>query len=184
MKLLLDFFPLLVFFVAFKVWDIYVATGVAIAATVAQIAWMMFSRRKVEPMQWLSLALVVVFGGATILLHDATFIKWKPTILYWAFAVVLTFGQLVLRKNFVKSVIGEQLQMPEQGWRVMAWSWTAFFALMGALNLWVAYNFSESTWATFKVFGIFVLMGVFVLGQALFMGRYVKETEEAKAGDS
>lgn len=179
MKLLLDFFPLLLFFAAFKVWDIYIATAVAIAANVVLIGWVMASGRRVEPMQWLGLALIVVFGGATIILHNPTFIKWKPTILYWAFAVVLAFGQLVLRKNLVKAAIGKQLELPEQAWRVMAWSWTGFFTVMGGLNLWVAYNFSESTWATFKVFGIFALVIVFGLGQALFMGRYMKDDEKA-----
>ena len=182
MKLLLDFFPIALFFVAFKLWGIYVATAVAIAATVVQIAWLRISHGKVEPMQWLSLGIIVVFGGATIALHDATFIKWKPSILYWAFAVVLAFGQLVLRRNLLKAAIGGQLELPEPAWRFMTWSWTLFLAAMGALNLWVAYNFSEATWATFKVFGIFAIIAVFAVGQALYMSRYIKEPEDAGAG--
>jgi len=184
MKLLLDFFPILLFFAAFKVWGIYVATGVAIAATVAQIAWLKYSSGKVEPMQWLSLGIIVVFGGATILAHDETFIKWKPTVLYWLMGGALAVGLLVFRKNLLKSLMGAQLDLPEPAWRAMSWSWIAFFAVMGVLNLWVAFNFDTNTWVNFKLFGGLGLMALFVVAQALYLGRYVKDTKEAGAGDS
>ena len=184
MKLLLDFFPILLFFAAFKLWGIYVATGVAIAATVAQIAWLKVSTGKVEPMQWLSLGIIVVFGGATILAHDETFIKWKPTVLYWLMGGVLAAGLLVFRKNLLKSLMGAQLDLPEPAWRAMSWSWIAFFAVMGVLNLWVAFNFDTNTWVNFKLFGGLGLMALFVVAQALYLGRYVKDAKEAGAGDS
>jgi intracellular septation protein len=184
MKLLLDFFPILLFFAAFKVWGIYVATGVAIVATVAQIAWLKYSSGKVEPMQWLSLGIIVVFGGATILAHDETFIKWKPTVLYWLMGGALAVGLLVFRKNLLKSLMGAQLELPEPAWRAMSWSWIAFFAVMGVLNLWVAFNFDTNTWVNFKLFGGLGLMALFVVAQALYLGRYVKDTKEAGAGDS
>ena len=183
MKLLLDFFPIVLFFVAFKVWDIYIATGVAIAATIAQIAWFRYSTGKVEPMQWLSLGIIVVFGGATILAHDETFIKWKPTVLYWLMGGALAIGLLGFRKNLLKSVMGAQLELPETAWRAMTWSWIAFFAVMGVLNLWVAFNFDTSTWVNFKLFGGLGLMAVFVVGQALYLGRYMKDGKEAGAGE-
>jgi intracellular septation protein len=184
MKLLLDFFPIVLFFVAFKFGDIYVATGVAIAATVIQIAYLRYAKGKVEPMQWLSLAIIVLFGGATMVLHDPTFIKWKPSILYWSFSVILLFGQVVLKRSLLKSAMGEQLQLPEPAWSMLTWSWIGFLALMGAVNLWVAMHYSEATWVNFKVFGIFGMLGVFVLLQALYMSRYIKEPEEAEAGKS
>ena len=183
MKLLLDFFPIVLFFVAFKVWDIYIATGVAIAATIAQIAWFRYSTGKVEPMQWLSLGIIVVFGGATILAHDETFIKWKPTVLYWLMGGALAIGLLGFRKNLLKSVMGAQLELPETAWRAMTWSWIAFFAVMGVLNLWVAFNFDTATWVNFKLFGGLGLMAVFVVGQALYLGRYMKDGKEAGAGE-
>jgi intracellular septation protein len=184
MKLLIDFFPIALFFAAYKIWDIYVATGVAIAATVAQIAWLRYSTGKVEPMQWVSLGIIIVFGGATILAHDETFIKWKPTVLYWLMGGALAGGLLVFRKNLLKSLMGAQLELPEPAWRAMNWSWIGFFAVMGVLNLWVAFNFDTDTWVNFKLFGGLGLMAVFVIAQAMFLGRYVKDGKEAGAGDS
>ncbi|HTH78500.1 MAG TPA: septation protein A [Ramlibacter sp.] len=176
MKLLADFFPIILFFAAFKFAGIYVATGVAIAATVVQIAWLRFTRGKIEPIQWVSLAIIVAFGGATIALHDETFIKWKPTILYWVMGAALAAGQLV-RKNLLKSVMGSQLELPEEAWRAMTWSWVAFFALMGVINLWVAFNFDTNTWVNYKLFGGMGLMVVFVLGQAVYLSKHVKAEE-------
>jgi len=184
MKLLLDFFPILLFFVAFKIWDIYVATGVAIAATIVQIGWLKYSTGKIEPMQWLSLGIIVVFGGATILAHDETFIKWKPTVLYWLMGGALAAGMLFFRKNLLKSLMGAQLELPDAAWRAMNWSWIGFFAVMGVLNLWVAFNFDTDTWVNFKLFGGLGLMALFVVAQALYLGRYMKDTKEAGAGDS
>jgi intracellular septation protein len=179
MKLLADFFPIILFFAAFKFAGIYVATGVAIVATVAQIAWLRYTRGKVEPIQWVSLAIIVAFGGATIALHDETFIKWKPTILYWVMGATLAAGQLVFRKNLLKSVMGSQLELPEAAWRAMTWSWISFFALMGAINLWVAFHFDTNTWVNYKLFGGMGLMVVFVLGQAVYLSKHMK-TEEAE----
>lgn len=179
MKLLLDFFPIILFFAAFKLWDIYVATAVAIVATIAQIAFLRLRTGKVEPMQWLSLGIIVVFGGATILAHDETFIKWKPTVLYWLMGAALAVGLLFFRKNLLKSLMGAQLDLPDVAWRAMNWSWIGFFALMGVLNLWVAYSFDTDTWVNFKLFGGLGLMAVFVVGQALYLGRYIKDAKGA-----
>jgi intracellular septation protein len=184
MKLLLDFFPIVLFFVAYKLWGIYAATGVAIVATIAQIGWLRYSTGKVEPMQWLSLGIIVVFGGATILAHDESFIKWKPTVLYWLMGGALAVGLVFFRKNLLKSLMGAQLQLPDAAWRAMNWSWVAFFAAMGVLNLWVAFNYDTDTWVNFKLFGGLGLMAVFVIGQALFLGRYVKDAKEAGAPDA
>jgi intracellular septation protein len=177
MKLLIDFFPIALFFAAYKLWGIYVATAVAIVATILQIGWLRYSTGKVEPMQWLSLGIIVLFGGATILAHDETFIKWKPTVLYWLMGGALAAGQLFFRKNLLKSLMGAQLELPEPAWRTMNWSWISFFAVMGVLNLWVAFNFDTDTWVNFKLFGGLGLMALFVVGQALYLSRYMKADE-------
>jgi intracellular septation protein len=177
MKLLVDFLPIFVFFAAFKRFDIWVATGVAIAATVAQIAWLRWSTGKVEPMQWLSLGVIVLFGGATLLAHNDTFIKWKPTVLYWLMGGALAAGQLLFRKNLLKTLMGSQLVLPDPVWRVMNWSWVAFFAVMGCVNLWVAFNFDTDTWVNFKLFGGMGLMALFVIAQAVYLSRFIKEAD-------
>ncbi|KOC30451.1 septation protein A [Comamonas testosteroni] len=175
MKLLIDFFPIILFFVAFKVWGIYTATAVAIVATVAQIAYLRLKTGKIEPMQWMSLGVIVLFGGATLLAHDDNFIKWKPTVLYWLMGGALLIGQLVFKKNLLRSVMGAQLQLPDAIWLKLNWAWTAFFATMGALNIWVAYNFDTDTWVNFKLFGGMGLMVVFVIAQAIYMSRYLPQ---------
>jgi intracellular septation protein len=173
-KFLFDFFPIIVFFAAFKFAGIYVATGAAIAATLAQIGYLLARRRRVTAMQWLSLAIIGIFGGATLVLHDETFIKWKPTVLYWlggcAFLVALAF-----RTNFVKAVMSEGgLELPEPVWTRLAIAWGAFFILQGALNLWVAFNFPTETWVNFKLFGGMGLTIAFVVVQALWLTRHIE----------
>ena len=136
-KLLFDLFPIILFFVAFKAADIYVATAVAIVASIGQIGWLKLRGQRVEVMQWISLAIIVVFGGLTLLLHDEAFIKWKPTILYWAFGLILIGGRLAGR-NLLRSVMGAQLTLPTPVWDRLSWIWTGFFATLGAINLAVA----------------------------------------------
>jgi len=175
MKLLFDFFPLLLFFVAYKLADIYVATGVAIVATFAQVGWLALRRRKIEPMLWASLAIVVVFGGATLVFQNDTFIKVKPTVLYWLFAVTLGGSQLLLRRNLMRAMLGKQIELPNAVWTRLNWGWTGFFAFMGAANLFVALNFNRDVWVDFKVFGGIGLMLLFVIGQALYLSRHIEE---------
>ncbi len=179
MKLLFDFFPIILFFIVFKIGGIYAATAVAIAATFAQIGWVWFRHRKVEPMLWLSLAVVVVFGGATLLFHNDTFIKWKPTVLYWLFAAILAGAQVLQGKNLMRSLMGKQMQLPDPIWTKVNWSWVAFFAFMGVLNIAVAYNFSTDLWVDFKLFGSLILTLVFVVGQSLLLSRHMKLDENA-----
>ncbi len=175
MKFLFDLFPVALFFVAFKFFGIYAATAVAIVASFLQIGWLKLRKRKVEPMMWISLAIVVVFGGATLVLHDETFIKWKPTVLYWLFAGAIAGAEIFARRNLIRAMLGEQVQMPDPAWRRLNWSWVGFFAVMGAVNLYVAYNFSTDTWVNFKLFGGMGLMFAFVVVQALFLARHVQE---------
>lgn len=175
MKLLFDLFPILLFFVAFKLADIYVATAVAIAASVVQIVWLKLRARPIEPMQWASLAIIVVFGGMTLFLHDETFIKWKPTVLYGLFAAVLAGGRMMFGRNLVRSVMGKQLALPEPVWHRLNLAWIAFFVAMAALNLAVAYRYPTDVWVDFKLFGTMGLTIAFVIAQALWLGRYVQE---------
>jgi intracellular septation protein len=175
MKFLFDFFPLVLFFAAFQLFGVYVATAVAIAATVAQVAWLKLRRRKVDTMLWVSLAIIVVFGGLTLALHDETFIKWKPTVLYWIFGLVLAVSELGFRRNLIRAMLGAQLQMPDFAWRRLNWSWVAFFAFMGAANLYVAFNFSLATWVNVKVFGGMGMLLLFLLLQAVYMSRYIED---------
>jgi intracellular septation protein len=174
MKLLFDLFPVLLFFIAFQWWGIFVATAVAIAASCAQIGWLALRGRKIDRMLWASLAIIVVFGGLTLVLRDKTFIQWKPTVLYWLFGAVLAGGALGGR-NLIRSMLSEQVQLPEPVWTRLNWSWVAFFAFMGAANLYVAYNFSESAWVNFKLFGGMGLMLAFVVAQAALLARYVED---------
>ena len=175
MKFLFDIFPVLLFFAAYKAADIYVATAVAIAATFAQIGWMWFRQRKIENMLWVSLVIIVIFGGATLLLRDETFIKWKPTVLYWLFGATLLIAELGFGKNLIRAMMGSQVELPEPVWSKLNWSWVGFFVVMGILNLYVAYNFSTDTWVDFKLFGGTGLMLVFVLAQAFTLAKYVQD---------
>lgn len=177
MKFLFEIFPIVLFFAAFKLYGIYVATAVAIAATVAQISWVWLKHRKIENMQWISLALIVVFGGATMLLRDETFIKWKPTVLYWLFAATLLISDLAFRKNLIRSMMEKQVSAPDPVWKKLLFGWIGFFVVMGVLNLYVAYGYSTDTWVNFKLFGGIGLMIVFVLGQALLLAPHMKEKE-------
>jgi intracellular septation protein len=177
MKFLFDLFPVVLFFAAFKLFDIYVATAVAIAATFLQIGWLKWRRRKVDTMMWVTLIIIVVFGGATLALHDETFIKWKPTVLYWLFGAVLGAAELLFRKNLIRAMLGEQVRLPDVAWTRLNWSWAGFFVFMGAANLYVAFNFSTDTWVNFKLFGGMGLMLLFVLLQAAFLARHVEEKQ-------
>ena len=174
MKFLFDFFPVILFFVAYKVSDIFTATAVAIAASILQIGWILARRRKVSGMQWTSLAIIVLFGGATLVLHDETFIKWKPTVLYWLAGVVF-LGALAFKQNLVKAIMSEGLELPEPVWTKLAVAWGVFFLFKGTLNLWVAYTFSTDVWVNFKLFGGMGLMLAFVIAQALWIARHLPE---------
>lgn len=183
MKFLFDLFPVILFFVAFKAFDIYVATGVAIAATFAQIGWLLARGRKVDTMLWVSLAIIVVFGGATLLLRDETFIKWKPSVLYWLAGAVF-LGGLAFRTNLVKAVMSEGIALPEHAWTKLCVAWGVFFLFKGTLNLWVAYTFSTDTWVNFKLFGGMGLMFAFVIAQAFWMAKYLPDDEAKPAAEA
>jgi len=173
-KFLFDFFPVILFFVAYKFADIFVATGAAIAASVALMGWTLARRHKVASMQWVSFVIIVVFGGATLILRDETFIKWKPSVLYWAMSAAFLSG-LVTRANLARAMLGEEITLPEAVWRQVAAVWGVFFLVLGGLNLWVAFSFPTETWVNFKTFGAFGLIVVFVVAQAFWLSRHVPD---------
>ena len=175
MKFFFDLFPVLLFFVAFKAYDIFVATAVAIAATIAQIGWLRFRQHQIDKMMWVNLGIIVVFGGATLVSQDETFIKWKPTVLYWLMATVLIISNQFFKKNLIQAMLEKQVALPSIIWNKLNLSWVGFFLLMGCLNLYVAFNFSVDSWVTFKLFGSTGLMLIFIILQVMMMGKYIKE---------
>lgn len=180
MKFLYDLFPLLLFFAAYKFYDIYTATAVAIAASFAQTGLYWLKHRRFENMHLITLAVITIFGGLTITLHDNSFIMWKPTIVNWLFAAVALGSHLVGKRTIVQRMLGNQIELPERIWTRLNLSWGIFFLVMGALNLYVAFYFApeldaatrETIWVNFKVWGLLGLTFVFVIAQAFFMARH------------
>jgi intracellular septation protein len=177
MKFLFDLFPIILFFASYKLAGIFAATAAAMAATLAQIGWVKWRHGKVDGMLLASGAIITVFGGATLLLHDETFIKWKPTVLYWIFASVLFAAEFFWRKNLIRSMMGQQMQLPEAIWRKLNHAWAGFFALLGVANLYVAFHYPTDFWVNFKLFGTTGLMLVFVILQSLMLSKYVEDKE-------
>jgi intracellular septation protein len=204
MKILFDFLPVLLFFGTFKFAEghrqwaadfvtrqlgfavsggvvgpdqapVLLATAVVIVATLAQVLWLKLRRRKVHAMLWVGLVLVVLLGGATVWFHSDTFIKWKPSMLYWTMGLALWLGPLLFGRNVLRLLLGEQLQLPDRVWHRLSFAWVAFFGTMGLANLWVAYSFPTETWVDFKLFGGVGLTMLFTLGQAVYLSRHLKQ---------
>ncbi len=182
-KFLFDLFPLILFFIAYRVADIYAATAVAVAAAVAQIAYIRLTGKKIEAMHWINFAVIVLFGGATLWLQNDAFIKWKPTVLYWLFGVILLGSQMLFNRNLLQKLLGDKVSLTSKGWRVLNISWSLFFLVTGSLNLFVAFSgyFSEAVWVNFKVFGLMGLLVVFVIAQSLWLGKHMMETPETQS---
>ncbi|MEO8280453.1 MAG: septation protein A [Ideonella sp.] len=207
MKLLFDFLPILLFFITFKYAEghaewaadfatrhfgfavsggvvgaaeapVLLATLVVIVATLVQILWLVLRGKKVDTMLWVSLALVVVLGGATVWFHSETFIKWKPSVLYWVMGSSFWISQTFFGKNLLQALMGQQVELPASAWQRLNFAWIAFFGLMGVLNLYVAYNYSTGTWVNFKLFGGIGLMLLFTLAQGLYISRHMKPDAE------
>jgi intracellular septation protein len=210
MKLLLDFLPILLFFGTYKYAEahkdwaaafatehfgfivsggmvgekeapVLLSTLVVIVATGLQVAWLKARGKKVDTMLWVSLGLIVVLGGATVWFHNETFIKWKPSVLYWVMALALWASANLFGKDILRQMIGEQLKLPEAIWKRLTLLWCAFFAVMGVINIWVAYNFSTDSWVNYKLFGGTGLMIAFMIAQGLYVSRHV-EDEDGDAG--
>ena len=210
MKILLDFLPIVLFFLTFnqaekrpdeaaalatdwfgfmvsggavgaKEAPVLLATVVVILATVLQVLYLKLRGQKVDTMLWVSLGLVTVMGGATIYFHSETFIKWKPSVLYWVMAAAFWLSPNLSGRNLLKMMMGEQVELPGFVWRNLNLAWIGFFSLMGVLNLWIAYSYDTSTWVTFKSFGGMGLMLVFMVAQGIYMSRHMKPAEGDKS---
>lgn len=183
MKLLFDFLPIVLFFIAYKLADIYVATGVMIIATLGQVAWSWLRHRRIEKMPLITAGLVLLLGGATLVFHDPIFVKWKPTVVHWLFAIVFAGSCFIGQKTVLERLMGAQLELPTPIWVKLTAAWAVFFAAMGLLNLYVAFTFDENTWVNFKLFGMLGLMLLFIVAQAVYMSRYLK-TDESPSKES
>lgn len=203
MKLLFDFLPIVLFFVTFKYTEgqrdwaaefasnhfgflvsggvvgpseapVLLATLVVMGATALQIMFLLARGKKVDLMLWVTLGIVVTLGGATVWFHSKTFIMWKPSVLHWFMALSLLVSHLVFGKNLIKAMMGKQIELPDAIWQRLNAAWIAFFGVMGALNLYVAYNFSDAVWVNFKLFGFVGLMVLFVVAQGIYLNRHIK----------
>jgi intracellular septation protein len=183
MQLLFDLLPVIAFFIAYKLADIYVATAVLIVGVLAQTAWSWIRHRKVSPMLLTSAVLVLVFGGLTLLVHDKTFIQWKPTIVNWLFAAAFLVSQYMKGPSIVQRLMSESVRLADADWRRLNMMWVAFFLLAGTANLYVAYNFSEAAWVNFKLFGLMGLTLVFALAQGFWIAKRAADLEPVEGGE-
>ncbi|WP_394247230.1 septation protein A [Vibrio profundi] len=176
MKQILDFIPLIVFFVLYKMHDIYVATGALILASAVQILLTYIIYKKVEKMQLITFLMVAIFGGMTIFLHDDNFIKWKVTIVYALFAVGLSVSHM-LGKSAIKGMLGKEITLPDKVWSKINWAWTVFFVACALLNVYVAFNLPLDVWVNFKVFGLLVATLVFTLLTGIYIYKHIPKDE-------
>ncbi len=178
MKFLSDFFPILLFFIAYKLEGIYVATAVAIIASAAQVTYFQVRYKKVEKMQWVTLWLLIFFGGLTLAFRDPDFIKWKPTVVNWLFAAAFLGSQFIGKKTLLQRMMDQAVSLPQAIWLRLNYIWIGFFIGIGLLNLYVAFNYSEDTWVDFKLFGMLGITFVFIILQGFYIARHVTEIEK------
>ncbi len=185
MKFLYDFFPILLFFIAYKTFDIYVATAVAMISSVVQVGAFWLQHRRVETMHLVTLVSIMVLGSITLLLHDETFIKWKPTVVEWAFAIAFLISQFVGKKTLVQRMMEANIQLTDNKiWGHLNLAWVIFFIAMGGLNLYIAFNYPTDVWVNFKLFGMMGFTFVFVLAQGFYMMKYIVAEEPELAAKS
>lgn len=184
MKLVLDFFPIILFFITYKYYGggqegILAATVVIIVATIVQVAITWLWKRRVEKMHLITLALVVIFGGATLILKDEIFIKWKPTVVNWIFAIGFLASQFIGERNLVQRMMDKSVDMPNSNWRTLNLIWVVFFIVLGFVNLYVVYNFDTDTWVNFKLYGLIGLTLIFALAQGFYVARHMAHQEDS-----
>lgn len=188
MQLLFDFFPVIAFFVTYKITgNMFAATAVIIVAVIAQTTWQWFRHRKVSQMALISGVLVLIFGGLTLLIHDKAFIQWKVTVVNWLFAAAFLGSRFVGDQLLIQRMMGANVQLERPVWETLNWAWIGFFTALGAINLYIAYNFSEEFWVNFKMFGMLGLTVVFALAQAIWLSSKMPPEEtpaEAKPAES
>lgn len=174
MKLFVDFFPILLFFITYKYYGVFIATAVAMGVSTLQIIYTLIKFRRVETLHLITFVLLLILGGATLFLHNEIFIKWKPTAVYWVFGLILAYGQLVWKQPLIRKLLQGSMDLPDKIWNKLNKTWIIFFAAMGALNLYVAYNFDTNTWVNFKLFGMFGITLVFALLQSMYLTKHIR----------
>lgn len=174
MKLLFDFFPIIIFFIVYKFFGIFAATAVAMVVSALQLAFVWWKERRVEMTYLVTFVLILLLGGATLFFHNPMFIKWKPTAIYWVLALFFIGSEFVGKEPIIKRLLGKKISLPRLVWYRLNRAWTIFFALIGAVNIFVVYNFSTDAWVNFKLFGVLGLMLVFVVLQSIYLARHVK----------
>jgi len=178
MPAIFEFIPLIIFFVFYKFVDIYWATGSLIITSALQILYFYFKKEKIPTKYWVFFGIIAVFGSLTIFFHDDAFIKWKVTVINGFFAIALLISQYVFKKNLIKQFLSEALTLPENIWSKLNLAWAGFFALCGALNLYIAFNFEQDTWVNFKVFGLTGLTFVFAIGSIMALYKYLPQDND------
>ncbi len=181
MKLLIDFFPVIAFFIAYKAFDIYIATSVLIVTFIAQFLFDWKRNGKINKMHLTSLVLVLVFGGITLFLRDEKFIQWKPTVVNWLFAAAFLLAPIFTEKTLVQRLMGKTVELAPGLWAQLNSMWVLFFLLSGAANLYVVYNYDEETWVNFKLFGMLGLTFIFILLQGVWLSRKASLLEEGQS---
>ena len=182
MKLLFDFFPVLLFFITYKLYDIYTATAVIIVASLIQVGLFWLKHRRFENMHLTTLALIIVLGGATLLLQNELFIKWKPTVVNWLFGIVFLGSQFIGKKPLIARMMSSAVVLPDSIWLRLNTGWVIFFIALGITNLFVAYNFDTDTWVNFKLFGMMGLTFLFIIAQGFYLAPHIKATDEPREG--
>jgi len=175
MQFLYDFFPIIVFFVVYKIYGIYVATASAILVSFVQVTLYRIKHHKFEKMQLATLIIIMVLGGATLILHKPIFIKWKPSVVYWLFGLGFLGSHFIGEKPLIRYMMDKKISLADNVWKCLNLSWVLFFILMGWVNIFVVYHFNTDVWVNFKLFGVLGLTVLFVVAQAFYLARYFKE---------
>ncbi len=176
MKILNDYLPIICFFIVFKLYGIYAATAAVIVISTLQVSFFWFKNRRLETIPLVTLVLVVILGGTTLLLHDEIFIKWKPSVVYWLFTLALLGSQWFTKKSIMERMMGEKISLPKPIWSQVNVAWSIFFLGLGFLNIYVVYHFSTNAWVNFKLFGTLGLILVFAIAQSIYISRHMKPT--------
>lgn len=177
MKLLYDFFPIIIFFVVYKIWGIYAATASAIVVSLLQVIIHYARHRSFDKMQVITLLLITVLGGATLIFHDPMFIKWKVSVINWLFGIVFFGSQFIGKKNLVQRMLDAKISLPQKVWTTLNMSWVIYFMILGCVNIFVVYHFSTNAWVNFKLFGVLGITFVFVIAQGFYLAKHVKHDQ-------
>lgn len=174
MQLLFEFLPIVVFFVVYKVNGIYAATIAAILMSFFQVMIQWYRTKKIDSVQLGILAIIILLGGTTVIFHDPIYIKLKPTVVNWFFAVIFLVSHYVGKTPLIQRMVGKKIDLPQPIWRALNLSWIIFFTFIGAANLYIAYHCSTNTWVNFKLFGVFGMTIVFIIVQSVYLSKHLK----------